>query len=561
MVTSVDDQGILERVHRHRLLVGLNPRRSQVLAQATEGSIHVHGSVSVWRNHAFEPIQQLVDVFLRHAGLDLVFILGEYDDGLMLPPRHGSDAQLVWFDLDRVSLSASELPNWFARRIEYVVRHSNVPVIVVPISEHPALLAAITERLGSIAGVFCVDTWSLCRSEQLALIDERTASLAGTRLSRDAQMHVARALGLRWLPAALRPPLKLVAVDLDGTLHRGVLGEDGIGGVEVSSGHRRLHEYLKKLSSEGFMLALVSRNELEDVQNLFSSRRLDYGLSLEDFVAVEVSWDPKPDALRRVAQRVRIGLESIVFVDDNPGELLSVGMELPAIELVHASDAADETVQALLWTSGLWRISRDSAAALRVADLKANAAREQLMEQVFNRDDYFAELGVRIEVSVDRFEHLSRLADLSAKTNQFNLSLQRLGEAELRKVMEGHYGHVVSIVLADRLSNSGVIALVVASRDGSVLYVREVAVSCRALGRGLESIVLAVALKAIPGWRHVRDVCFEVRETERNLPARKWLAEVSGQASSGVSPRQVFLAASLWSSVTIPESVSISIVP
>ena len=179
-------------------------------------------------------------------------------------------------------------------------------------------------------GVRCADPWTVCDEAGVVLIDERTASLTGSRVSRDAQVQLARALGARWLRAALLPPCKMVAVDLDETLHRGVLGEDGIEGVEVTPAHARLHAHLKQLAAGGVLLALVSRNEPEDVERLFAARRADYGLALEDFVAVEVSWGSKADAVRRAAAVARIGEDAVVFVDDNPGELLTVGLQCAA---------------------------------------------------------------------------------------------------------------------------------------------------------------------------------------------------------------------------------------
>lgn len=168
--------------------------------------------------------------------------------------------------------------------------------------------------------------------------------------------------------------------------------------------------------------------------------------------------------MRCAAAAARIGEDAVVFVDDNPGELLTVGLRCAGVALVHARADADRTVDALRWQPGLWRWTGDDAAAVRAGDLAANAARERLLHEAADFDRYLEELGVRAEIGVDREEQLTRLADLSAKTNQFNLTVARLGEADLQRAMKDEGAYVVSVAFSDRLSDSGIIALLVVGK-------------------------------------------------------------------------------------------------
>ncbi len=517
------------------------------------------GSVAVWRNHAIEPLQPLLRPFLQTAGLELELVLGGYDDTLALSPRSGAELDLVWFDLDRLGLGDEEALDWFVGRIVRCAASAVGPVVVVPISDRPARTAATVDRLQSSPGVRCADPWTVCDEAGVALLDERTAALTGSRVSRDAQVQLARALGAHWLPAALLPPRKMVAVDLDETLHRGVLGEDGIEGVEITPAHARLHAHLRELAAGGVLLALVSRNEPEDVERLFATRRADYGLALDDFVAIEVSWNSKADAVRCAAAAAKIGEDAVVFVDDNPGELLTVGLQCAGVALVQARADPDRTVDALRWQPGLWRWTGDDVAALRADDLAANAAREQLLHDAADFDRYLEELGVRAEIGVDRYEQLSRLADLSAKTNQFNLAVARLGEAYLQRAMASKDAHVVSVALSDRLSDSGIIALVAVRHDQGRLRVDELAMSCRAMGRGLESTLLSQALRTLPCWEDVREVCFLVRKTERNFPARRWLGDIAGLGAEGAPAGEVVVDRTQFDEIPVPDAVAVSV--
>ncbi len=227
--------------------------------------------------------------------------------------------------------------------------------------------------------------------------------------------------------------------------------------------------------------------------------------------------------------------------------------------LVHAQADADRTVDALRWQSGLWRWTGDDAAAVRAGDLAANAARERLLHEAVDFDRYLEELGVRVEVGVDRPEQLTRLADLSAKTNQFNLTAARLGEADLQWAMKDEDAYVVSVALSDRLSDSGIIALLAVRSDKGGLRVVELAMSCRAMGRGLVSLLVSLALRALPCWEDVREVCFQVRDTERNLPARRWLGDIAGLGDKGAPAGEVVVDRARFDEVPVPGVVAVSV--
>ena len=169
------------------------------------------------------------------------------------------------------------------------------------------------------------------------------------------------------------------------------------------------------------------------------------------------------------------------------------------------------------------------------------------------------ELGVRAEIGVDREEQLTRLADLSAKTNQFNLTVARLGEANLQAAMRDENAYVLSVALSDRLSDSGIIALLVVRNDKGRLRVHELAVSCRAMGRGLESLLVSQALQTLPCWQDVGEVCFLVRETERNLPARRWLGDIAGLEDKVAPAGEVVVDRARFDEIPMPGGVAISV--
>lgn len=482
--------------------------------------------VNVWRNHAIEPILALAEPYFAWAGLAPQFHLGDYDDSLQFRGHQGADLELLWLDADRYG-DADEWLAWLAQRLQVLRTLSHAPIVLAtwPAAAGAARLQALVDTL---PGVRCADLQAFADEQGVKLLDPRTAKTSGTPLAGALHARLARKLACHWLAACVLPPVKAVAVDLDHTLHDGVLGEAGVRGVLLSPAHAALQTALKQLQRRGVFIALVSRNDAADVQALFEQRS-DYPLRWDDFSAREVSWQPKARALQRVASQLNIGTDAIVFVDDNLGELLDVNAHLPQTRTLFAHADAELTRRALDHTPGLWRWTVGAEDSARFADVQANQERQALLRQAGDPAAYFRELCVAVELRVDPIDQLDRLAELSSKTNQFNLALRRLGHAELAQRMRDAHSHVVSVRMRDRLTDSGVVGLVVAQRAGSRLAVIELCISCRALGRGLESTLVVEALRCMPLFDACDEVVFNVAHGPRNQPARQWLESWLGR--------------------------------
>ena len=265
-------------------------------------------------------------------------------------------------------------------------------------------------------------------------LSTRAAALTAVPLSPSALMRLAQVFALCWLPAALGIRVRGLAVDLDNTLYRGVLGEDGPDGVVLTEDHKRLQETLKGLHQKGFFLGVVSRNEMADVKDLFA-RRSDFPLQAEDIDAWGVSWGRKSQALHEIAAAVRVAPSTFLFVDDNAGELIEVADEHPDVATVFADNPAD-VVRVLTLHPGLFAFADSAADVLRTADLAAEAARGSLRSEAGDPNDYLAALGVEMTFRLDDRAGVKRLAELSHKTNQFTTALRRLTEIELAERMD-----------------------------------------------------------------------------------------------------------------------------
>jgi FkbH-like protein len=501
--------------------------------------------IRIHRNHAFELVASAMQPYLAYTGWNGDFRYGDYDDSLSFggvsdgPP---ADAEVVWLDFGRYGQrhDPAGLAQWMAGRLRSLRTLSPAPILVLGWgggSPERSFNAALAEALGGLPGARLCDPGPIADTVGDRFYDDRAAPLSGTRLSDAVCVLLARELACRWLPASLRPRIKALALDLDQTLYRGVLGEDGPEGVELTHGHTELQRRLVELQSEGLFLALVSRNRPEDVERLFAARP-DFPLRWEHFSARAIGWGDKALGIEQVAGSLRIGIDAIAFIDDNPGELAAVATRWPGLHTIHAEEDAEATRRLLDWYPGLWAWSVGEADALRVADLGAAAERAREMEASADPREYLESLQVRLDFAANPRAQLGRLVELSQKTNQFNLNLGRIGEVDMAGRLGDRVRRVVSIRLRDRLADSGIIGLICGRREGDALVIDELCISCRALGRNLEDLMVGEAIRWMLEELPADRVEFEHQSGPRNEPARQWQARLLGRPLAGEHGRE-----------------------
>jgi FkbH-like protein len=330
-------------------------------------------------------------------------------------------------------------------------------------------------------------------------------------------------LAFQWIPASLSPRIKAIVVDLDCTLYEGVLGEDGIDGINLSPACLELQTELLRLKESGMFLAIASRNEQTDVEDLLHHRQ-DFPLKLEDFAAIQVNWQDKAENIVKIAESLRIGIDSILFIDDNPGELAKVSERLPGIWTILASNQLP-TVDILKLYPRLWAWEKTYDDNLRLADLNASAVRDSLIKKSDNIEEYWQALQVEMDIHLNPIDRLKRLCELSQKTNQFNLALSRINEVEMSDYLAREDYIVASIHLRDRLSDSGNIGLIIGQKINDSLVIQEICISCRALGRHLEDIMIGCVLRMMVDIFSTKDIIFKYRRAPRNQPSLDWLKQ------------------------------------
>jgi FkbH-like protein len=522
---------LVQKIELQAWLFSSNLKRIDLINHHNQSNSNQNflSKVNVWQNHSFESIQLLCKPFMDYCDYKIEFNISAYDDTLAFQDIMPADIELVWIDNTRYipRMLIPEWLIWIETRIRDLRKKSKSPIVVATWFEDVESTKYFENLLTTMSDVYFANLASLCGSEDIPLIDYRTLALTGTSLSNRAQMLIAKNIVCRWIPGLNSPPIKALALDLDNTLYSGVLGEDGILGVDISKGYDELQLFIKDLHQNGMFITIVSKNELSDVQALFNERD-DFSLRWKDFSAVEISWGDKGDALKRIAKSLRISEDSILFIDDNPGELATAIQKIPSIKFIHASNDPYITCNSIGYYPGLWRWKSDDTDKKRVEDLRANTAREEIFNSVSDDNEYFKTLKIVMSFQIDPLIKIGRLADLSIKTNQFNTSFKRYSETALQDIMNAEESWVIGVSLSDKLADSGLIAIMVVEHIDTKITVKELCISCRAMGRKLENSIIIGALKSIPIFNQCKEIIFEVAQGPRNQPALTWLATISG---------------------------------
>jgi FkbH-like protein len=491
--------------------------------------------IRVHRNHAFEPVAGAMSPFLAYADFEGRFQYGAYDDSLSFQDLEGgADIEFLWLDFERYGPGADvqTLLDWLLTRLRALRERSAASIVIgnwAPAGvEEASFNARLSKSAVGLPGCHVFDLAAIAQTLGERFLDHRAEAVAGTPLGNRACLEVARQLGARYVPALMAPRIKAIVVDLDETLYQGVLGEDGVRAVQLTLAHRALQTELLRLQEQGVLLAIASHNDPADVESLFRERP-DFPLRPKRISTWAVGWDPKTLSLGRIAEQLRIDPSAMLFIDDNPGEIAAVAEAIPSLRCLIARPDADETLRSLRDQPGLLRLRDDVTDTLRAGDLATSALRERLERESSDPLSYLSSLELELAFMLDPGPALGRLHELSQKTNQMNLSLSRFSEVEVSRRLDDEASRVIAISLRDRLSDSGIIGAFFARHEGHAVVVEELCISCRALGRSLEDLMVGESIRRLSEeWPDAERVFFETRQGPRNQPARQWLERATG---------------------------------
>ncbi len=396
------------------------------------------------------------------------------------------------------------------------------------------LIDAINQRLGDAAaartGVSLLDCEALS-----GLIGKRTwFDDRYWHLSKQAVSFHALPLLARHLAAVIAADLglsrKCLVLDLDNTLWGGVVGEDGLSGIRIGQGDAAseaflaFQHYLKGLQEKGVILAVCSKNNDADAREPFVAHP-DMLLKLSDFAMFVANWEHKPENLTTIARTLNIGMDSLVFVDDNPVERAVVRKFCPDVGVIPLPADPSGYVRALSDYLGFETTAFTPEDARRTEQYRAKAQISELESSASSIEEFHRSLRMRAVVAPFDELHMPRIVQLIGKTNQFNLTTPRYSASEVHSAMAEPGAVHLYLKLQDRFADHGLVSLVMARRDGESLDIHLWLMSCRVIGRTVEAELLSHLARAAlrQGLRYLRGT---YRPTRKNAMVRDLYAKL-----------------------------------
>ncbi len=342
----------------------------------------------------------------------------------------------------------------------------------------------------------------------------------------------------------------MIAVDADNTLWGGVIGEDGVNGIALGpdypgNAYVAFQRRLLDLQQRGFILVLCSKNNPADVAEVLE-RHPHQILRSHHFSAQRVNWETKPRNLESLADELKLGLDSFIFIDDSEYECTLVRGELPAVEVILAPKNPIELTRCLDRVARLEVLSLTAEDRAK-AQMYAEESQRHELELEYTRSGhdlgaYLRSLKMKMQARIDDDSQVTRLAQLTQKTNQFNLTTRRYTEQRIQEFIDSPDHLVGHFSLTDIFGNSGVVGLLIIHREGGCTALLDTfLMSCRVIGRQAESAFFEAIMRLLAA-EGIAEIRAEFLPTGKNVLARDFLSQHGFEQTSDLRYRRLFAA-------------------
>lgn len=295
---------------------------------------------------------------------------------------------------------------------------------------------------------------------------------------------------------------KCLVLDLDNTMWGGIVGEDGtfglkIGGDYPGNAYLYFQQYILELQHSGVILAVCSKNNLEDVKHVWKEHPANL-ITDKHLAAYRINWQDKATNIREIAQELNIGLDSLVFLDDNPTEREWVRSALPEVSVPDFPEHPYELLSLIRQVAQdyfqIYSLTAEDVA--KTSQYQANAQRENARKSFADMEGYLRSLEITLKIDSASEANIPRLAQMCQKTNQFNLTTKRYTESDLETLLE-QGARIWALSVSDRFGDNGITGLIIVLKKGEKAVIDSFLLSCRILGKGIENIFLAEILSRL----------------------------------------------------------------
>ena len=330
--------------------------------------------------------------------------------------------------------------------------------------------------------------------------------------------------------ALLGKSKKCLVLDLDNTLWGGIIGDDGVDGIQI--GHEtaegeqfyEFHQYVLSLKKRGVLLAICSKNDMDTAKKGFALP--DSLLKLDDFTAFIANWEPKSVNIKRIASEIGIGLDSLVFIDDNPMERNLVRAAVPEVTVPEVLEGQPESyIQALEDGKYFEQLVVLQDDLKRNQSYIENKKRNDFEQEYEQYDDFLKNLGMEAEIKPFASIYIDRITQLANKSNQFNLTTKRYSRTEIENVAKNDNFITLYGRLKDRFGDNGLVSVVIGSIRKTVLNIDLWLMSCRVLRRGFEYAMFSELLKICKS-KNIKEICGNYYKTAKNAMVKDFYKDL-----------------------------------
>ena len=323
---------------------------------------------------------------------------------------------------------------------------------------------------------------------------------------------------------------KCIVLDLDNTLWGGIIGEDGISGIKlgpiepIGKAFVEFQKYLLALHNRGIILAINSKNNLDDVMEVFQNHP-NMILKEEHFASLKINWNDKVSNLKEISQEINIGLDSMVFFDDDPVNRDFVRTVLPEILTVELSDDPSSYIPKLMEVNEFNVLKITNEDKQRGKMYLEQRKRIELKNTINDFHDYLKKLNVKIHVKeADEFS-IPRISQLTLKTNQFNLTTKRYQEKDIKTFSNDKNKLVICASVEDKFGDNGITgAIIIEKLNSQEWLIDTFLLSCRIMGREIENSILNFIVEEAKN-NNVEKLIAEYIPTKKNKPAESFLSD------------------------------------
>ena len=325
---------------------------------------------------------------------------------------------------------------------------------------------------------------------------------------------------------------KCIVLDLDNTLWGGVVGEDGFDGIEL--GHtprgKAFVEFQKELLSlwnQGIILAINSKNNFDDAINVIREHP-DMILKEKHFASLQINWNDKAHNMQEISNEINIGLDSIVFFDDDKLNQERIKQEFPEILTINVVNDPSDFVPILKEINDFNVLHRTIEDTKRGEMYAQQRERKTLEKSVSNIDDFLKQLDIKVQIKKSNKFLIPRISQLTLKTNQFNLTTKRYQEEDIKKLSNNENFEVGCAQVLDKFGDNGITGVYIVEKNKDFWLIDTFLLSCRIMGRGIESAILTEIIKKAKV-NGIKEIRANFVPTSKNKPSENFLSDFGFQ--------------------------------